>query len=264
MKKQFSICLFLLPFLFSFSASAQNAALKSGHWQVSQHNSKNAWAFELVDDGGKEITAVGKRFKSDGKEIVDRSISFFLIEKYKTGELSGAFIETFGQGNQVETGLAIQSEEEGTRLNLTAMNDEGTVTATYTAQWMGRGITAKFQSGKWTVREIVASKNEKWDIEWDFQITENGGTIQGSGNKSIVNLRKAYPGERKTNCKIEVTRNPNNPTRIEGNGTETNHTGQKLRSKYVGWVSPSGKTLLLKSYYKEKLAALLVGRFKGL
>ena len=243
--------------------------IQSGRWQATETIKDEAgkpavlWSFEIRDDGGATINAIGDRYESDGKPIRDRSIAVLFIDKHEDGTFSGTYIESYGSGKQIELKLTIELSNDGRTMQLETANSSGKVVSRFDANWLGQGLRADFKSGSWIVREIVAPGKGSWDIEWNYQIKEHDGQISGRGNKSIVNNRKSYPGERKTYCNIILKRDPDQIYIASGDAVETNHVGKKTRAAYRGWVSPSGRTFFMISYEKDRLAALLVGRFAG-
>lgn len=243
--------------------------IQGGHWKVSESfedsdGEKNIiWAFELVDDGGSTLFAIGRRYEINGQEVKDRTVGILFIDRFDDGTLAGTLIEAYGTGKQNEFNLDIDSNVAGTEITMAAFDGEGSIISKYKAQWLGKGLKTRFKEGSWTIREIVSPGNGSWDIEWSYRFSESTGKISGKGNKAIVNGRNAYPGERKTFCSINLERLPENRNAVIGKGVETNHKGRKSHSSYEGWVSPSGRALFLMSYDSDGLAALLVGRYSG-
>lgn len=217
-----------------------------------------AWSFELVDEGRSTLIAVGRR-----SEIIDRTTAILFIDVLDDGTFRGSLIQAEGDGKQIELSLDIEINDEGTEVSMEAFDRGGSKVSKFEGQWLGKGRQAAFQSGEWEVREIVSPGNGSWDIEWKFKFKGAGAKISGLGNKSIVNGRKAYPGETKTHCQIDFKRIPEITNAIEGKGVETNAKGRKSRTNYEGWVSPSGKTFFVMVYESTGLAALIVGRYEG-
>lgn len=237
--------------------------LASGYWQMSETYTKDSreentlWSFELLDDGRPSIVAIGRRLETNGRRVQDRAISIFLVEKNDDGSLTGSYLEAYGDGDQAELPAEMEASSSGREVNLVIRDSGGAVLSTFKGDWIGNWAAAPLQAGSWTVREIVSPDKGAYDIQWSFQMQEKGGKISGTGQKAIVNGRKAQPGERKTNCEISLDRNDYS---VAGKGVETNHQGKKTRVTLEGWVSPAGRAFFLMSTEKGKLAALLVGR----
>ena len=256
--------------LSGFSQSnTEESSLPSGIWELREEYQNRqgkqsvVWSFEILDDGQATIMGVGRRVASKGKTIRDRGVAILFVDKHEDGGLTGSFIEAYGNGEQIELGLNVGMTENRKELRLEAIDSAGEIVSKMTAKWLSKPKRVPLESGSWMVREVVSPDNGSWDIEWRYQIKENGGTITGRGNKSLVNGRKCYPGERKTYCEISLARSSQHPDSAAGKAVETNHTGKKMHAEYRGWVSPSGRTFFMMSYEKDRLAAMIVGRRAG-
>lgn len=259
------------PFAHSLDEKRKPAA---GHWRIVETfendsgKQNSTWAFELVEDGSSTNIAVGNRLQANGNSSRDRSVAILFFDLNDDGSLSGSIIEARGDGTQLELSLDVDLEADRKKVTMAAFDREGSITSKFKGEWLGKGISTPFQTGKWEVREIVAPGKGSWDILWNCEFKVSDGKILGKGNKAMVNNRKAYSGEAKTRCEIALERLPSagresQQNTIIGKGFETNPKGRKSRASYEGWLSPSGKTFFLMSYESDGLAALFVGHHAG-
>jgi hypothetical protein len=262
--------LFLVCSNFAHSTD-QKRTPAAGHWRMVETLENDSgtqtftWAFELVEESAPTSIAVGSRSPVNGAASKDRTAAIIFFDFHEDGSLSGSLIVARGDGSQIELSLDIDLEADRKQIVMAAFDREGSITAKFKGEWLGKGISTPFQPGKWEVREIVAPDKGNWDIQWNYQFTESGGKIAGKGNKALINNRKAYSGETKTRCDISLERpisaGPGNlQNTIIGKGVETSPKGRKSRANYEGWLAPSGKTFFLMSYESDGLAALMIGR----
>jgi hypothetical protein len=263
--------LLLSGLVFSCPLYSQNLrrSFAPGHWQITENfeNDKGKqtleWAFELVDDGGSTLIAVGHHFETNGKPIRDRTIGILFIDRHNDGTSSGSLIEAYGDGEQSEMSLDIEPGRDGKNISMASYDGEGSLTSRFKGQWLGKGLESSLIPGTWEVREIVSPGKGSWDIQWKYQFKKTSETISGRGNKVIVNGRKAYRGEAGTYCQIDLKNHASHKNAVTGKGVETNYKGRKSRMEYEGWLSPSGRSFFLMSYESDGLAALIVGRYAG-
>lgn len=248
---------------------AQNFGIRSGYWEVSESYQNETgehsalWSFEMVDDGSPTIVAVGERKQTNGKTTRDRSVALLFIDKLGGGRYSGSYIEAYGDGEQIELSVDVELLENGQVLEMAAKNQEGVLVTNLVGTWIGEGMGGALKSGNWLIREIVSPGKGGADIQWSHELSEDAGTISGRGNQMIVNGRLADQDEKNTYSDFRLQRSARNRNVVLGQGSETNHLGERKSLNYEGWISPTGRTLFVMSYDSEGLDSLIVGRFSG-
>lgn len=255
-------------FVLCLAQQDQSIPMQTGYWQFSEAfrnktGPQNAiWSFEFhVDRASSTVTGVGRRSQVNGERVRDRSTAIIFLDRQQDDNITGTYIEAYGDGEQVEISLTVELSATRKKMKLTAFNDEEKQVTQFHGEWIGRGAQAKLQPGKWIVREVVSPKNGNYDIEWSYRIEERAGKLSGTGNKSLVNNEKADQDESNTVCSINLSRGGGNLNTIAGSGLETHPNGSKTKTEYQGWVSPSGRAFFLMSYEKDELAGLIYGRY---
>lgn len=254
------------------TSESKRRGIQTGVWEVKEmfrNNSKkrqSVWNFRVVDDGSTLIIGLGERIETDGKKHqYGGGEAVIIIDAADDGALAGAYLESDNYGNQAEYAMDVsilESSDGEKQLYMATLDSNENIMSTFLGRWIKKeGVRKELKSGSWKLREMVGPDNGQYNIQWNYQLNEHKGKIYGKGNKEIVNGRKAHPNEAKTVCNIFLERQAGNLDSLKGTGTEKIPYGKPYYAAYDGWVSPSGKRLVMLSYENNILAAIIVGSF---
>lgn len=262
------ICASLALFgISSFAAETTSSGLQPGIWVVEEvlhiplsGDRMVMWKYHFLVDIDGTIIGVGRNETVKASENGGAgAISMVILESTKATFCEGFYIQAYEDGGLFQMRIQGDVAVDGKAIVLDSIDSDGMVASTIHASWVRSEESAPVHEGKWEVREIVSPDRGGWNIVWDFNFSNNAGTLTGQGNKVQENERSAYPGERKTVSRVSLNAADSNSLSIYGTAQETNHVGGVIRAEYEGWLSPTGKWFLVESYENGKLAGLLLG-----